>query len=232
MSLFLFLICAEGLSAVLRKREEQGSLHGIRVTPNGMQISHLFFADDAVIFCKATEVEVRVILEVLQCYVAASGQIINREKSSLYFGNQCPRQQRRLIESCTNFVAKDAFGRYLGLSADFGASKKAVFEGVREALDGRINGWAEQFSSPAGKEVMIKAMVMALPNYAMSCFKLSVNLCKEMESTIAKFWWRGSREKNEMHWISWEKMKRRKKVGGLGFWDLLSFNLAYLAKIG
>ncbi|KAM1396322.1 hypothetical protein ACFX2I_014032 [Malus domestica] len=199
MSLFLFLICAEGLSAVLRKREEQGSLHGIRVTPNGMQISHLFFADDAVIFCKATE---------------------------------CPRQQRRLIESCTNFVAKDAFGRYLGLSADFGASKKAVFEGVREALDGRINGWAEQFSSPAGKEVMIKAMVMALPNYAMSCFKLSVNLCKEMESTIAKFWWRGSREKNEMHWISWEKMKRRKKVGGLGFWDLLSFNLAYLAKIG
>ncbi|KAM2896759.1 hypothetical protein COP2_006481 [Malus domestica] len=232
MSPFLFLICAEGLSAVLRKREEQGYLHGIRVTPDGMQISHLFFADDAVIFCKATEVEVRGILEVLQCYAAASGQIINREKCSLYFGNQCPRQQRRLIESCTNFVGKETFGRYLGLSADFGASKKAVFEGVREALDGRINGWAEQFLSPAGKEVMIKVVAIALPNYAMSCFKLPVNLCKEMESNIANFWWRGSREKNGMHWISWEKMKRRKKVGGLGFRDLLSFNLAYLAKIG
>ncbi|KAM1949652.1 hypothetical protein ACFX15_009683 [Malus domestica] len=93
MSPFLFLICAEGLSAVLRKREEQGSLHWIKVTPDGTQISHLLFADDAVIFCKATEVEVRVILEVLQCYAAASGQIINKEKSSLYFGNQCPRQQ-------------------------------------------------------------------------------------------------------------------------------------------
>ncbi|KAM1852865.1 hypothetical protein ACFX14_008903 [Malus domestica] len=232
MSPFLFLICAEGLSAMLRKREEHGSLHGIRVTPEGMQISHLFFADDAVIFCKATEVEVREILEVLNCYAEASGQIINRAKCSLYFGNQCPRKQRRLIESCTNFVGNETFGRYLGLSADFGASKKVVFEGVREALEGRINGWAEQFLSPAGKEVMIKTVAMALPNYAMSCFKLPVNLCKEMETNIANFWWRGSREKNGMHWISWEKMKRRKKVGGLGFRDILSFNLAYLTKIG
>lgn len=67
---------------------------------------------------------------------------------------------------------------------------------------------------------------MALPNYVMSCFKLPVGLCKELEAVIAKFWWRGNKDKGGIHWISWQKMKRRNKAGGLGFRDLLSFNLA------
>lgn len=50
MSSFLFLICAEGLSALLRRREEMSGLHGISVSEGGLPISHLFFADDAVIF--------------------------------------------------------------------------------------------------------------------------------------------------------------------------------------
>ena len=73
---------------------------------------------------------------------------------------------------------------------------------------------------------------MALPNYAMSCFKLLVGLYRDMEFAIAKFWWRGNMDKGGMHWISWQKMKRSKKTCGLGFRDLMAFNLAYLAKIG
>ncbi|XP_070677984.1 uncharacterized mitochondrial protein AtMg00310-like [Malus domestica] len=171
-------------------------------------------------------------MEVLQCYTEASGQIINKEKSSLYFGAKCSRQQLRKLAICTNIPGRHEFGKYLGITADFGASKKAVFEGVKEALEGRINGWAEQFLSPTGKEVLIKAVAMALPNYAMSCFKLLMGLCKELESAIANFWWRGNKDKGGMHWVSWQKMKRSKKTSRLGFQDLLAFNLSYLAKIG
>ncbi|CAL2280394.1 unnamed protein product [Prunus armeniaca] len=70
--------------------------------------------------------------------------------------------------------------------ADFGASKRKVFEEVRQKLDGNLHGWAEQFLSPAGKEVLIKAIAMAMPCYAMSCFKLPVSLCKEIEAAIAR----------------------------------------------
>ncbi|KAI5340961.1 hypothetical protein L3X38_020235 [Prunus dulcis] len=60
----------------------------------------------------------------------------------------------------------------------------------------------------AGKEVLIKVVAMAMPNHAMSCFKLPVSLCREIESEIAQ------------------------KDGGMGFRDLVCFNLAMLAKIG
>lgn len=120
----------------------------------------------------------------------------------MYFGVKCSRLQRWNLATCTNIQGRDEFGKYLGITADFGASKKAVFEGVREALEGRINGWAEQFLSPAGKEVLIKAVAMALPNYAISCFKLPVGLYKELELAIANFWWRGNKDKGSMHWVS------------------------------
>ncbi|KAM0991680.1 hypothetical protein ACFX2C_010032 [Malus domestica] len=137
--------------------------------------------DDAVIFCRAQEEEVQEVMDVLQCYADASEHIINREKSSLFFGSKCSRQWRREPVTCANIQGRDEFGKYLGITADFGVSKagfaphsqtslkNAVFEGVQEALEGRINGWAEQFLSPAGKKVLIKAVAMALPNYAMSC---------------------------------------------------------------
>lgn len=104
MSPFLFLICAEGFSALLRRREEWGSLNGVRVATGGVAVSHLFFADDTVIFCRVEEDEVMSVMDVLKCYGEASGQVINTEKSSLYFGANCTKQRRKRIASCTNIM--------------------------------------------------------------------------------------------------------------------------------
>lgn len=35
--------------------------------------------------------------------------------------------------------------------------------------------------------------------------------CKEMEREITRFWWRGNKKNFGMHWIVWEKLKRRKE---------------------
>lgn len=46
-----------------------------------------------------------------------------------------------------------------------------VFEEVRKKIGAKITSWSEQFLSHAGKEVMIKAVAMAMPNFAMPGFK-------------------------------------------------------------
>ncbi|KAM2092455.1 hypothetical protein TB2_030374 [Malus domestica] len=174
LSPYLFLLCTEGLSALIRKGLEMGALHGVKVTPKGMPITHLLFADDSVLFCEATVEEARGVREILNSYAVGSGQEINMLKSSIFYGSKVKKQDKKDIERTLNIQSKAGFGKYLGLQADFGHSKKVVFNDVRERIESRMTGWAEQFLSPAGKEILIKAVATAMPNHAMSCFKLPI----------------------------------------------------------
>ena len=54
LSPYLFLFCAEGLNAILRKAALNGEIQGFSVSRNGPKITHLFFADDCLLFCKST----------------------------------------------------------------------------------------------------------------------------------------------------------------------------------
>jgi hypothetical protein len=53
LSPYLFLICAEGLSALIRTVEMEGKLSGVPIAAGGYRLSHLFFADDSLLFCRA-----------------------------------------------------------------------------------------------------------------------------------------------------------------------------------
>ena len=86
LSPFLFIICAECLSSILRDAEAKKEIHGLKIGKKANVISHLFFADDSVLFTRANEVEVEKILEILSTYEAASGQKLNMEKSD----RRCP----------------------------------------------------------------------------------------------------------------------------------------------
>ncbi|XP_048427900.1 uncharacterized protein LOC125471501 [Pyrus x bretschneideri] len=79
-----------------------------------------FFADDSVVFCKADEMEARNVIRILEKYGQESGQIINLEKSSIFFGKGCLMKNKKRIVSRLNIQARDGFGKYLGIQADFG----------------------------------------------------------------------------------------------------------------
>ncbi|KAM2067011.1 hypothetical protein COP2_044677 [Malus domestica] len=128
-------------------------------------------------------------------------------------------------------AARNGFGKCLGIQADFRASKKTVFESICRGIECRIDGWAKQFLSPVGKKILIKSVAMAMLNHAMACFKLSVTTCNEMERVIAQFGWMSQLKTRGYHWVAWDKLTESKKVGGLGFRDLMGFNVAMLAKI-
>ncbi|KAM1182791.1 hypothetical protein ACFX19_001240 [Malus domestica] len=167
---------------------ERGALQGFSVSPNGNPISHLFFTDDSVLFGHASVEEARGIVEVLRTYARGSGQAVNLSKSSIFFGSKTSNRVRRKIGRTMGIQCKTGFSRYLGLQSDFGHSKKVVFEEVQDRLESRLAGWAEQFLSQAGKEVLVKAVAMAMPNYAMSCFKLPIG-CFNL-AFLAKIGWR------------------------------------------
>ena len=74
VSPYLFLICAEGLTALLWKVEREKVIQGISISRGGPQVSHLFFADDSLIFFRAIETECYALQQILTLYESASGQ--------------------------------------------------------------------------------------------------------------------------------------------------------------
>jgi hypothetical protein len=73
LSPYLFLLCSEALSALLMRAEKNGVLIGVPTSKKGPTLSHLFFVDDSLIFCKANSVEWRRLTKILEKYEAASG---------------------------------------------------------------------------------------------------------------------------------------------------------------
>lgn len=70
-----------------------------------------------------------------------------------------------------------------------------------------------------------------MPNYAMSVFLLPKELCKELEQIMNNLWWRSSnRRKNGIHWMCWKRLCIKKGEGGLGFFQIYDFNIAFLGK--
>ncbi|KAL3726802.1 hypothetical protein ACJRO7_031667 [Eucalyptus globulus] len=124
----------------------------------------------------------------------------------------------------------DKTGKYLGIPSDWGSSKRDMFAWIHTRVNAKLAGWKEQFISKGGKEILLKAVIQALPQYAMSIFKIPVSICKSVEQKMAKFWWQHSSTKSGIHWKCWDTLKDRKSIGGIGFRDLLSFNKALLGK--
>jgi hypothetical protein len=195
-------------------------------------VNHLLFADDSLLLVEANGTSAAAINSILQIYEECSGQAINREKSSVMFSANTPRQKKETIMQCLGLGLEAKGGKYLGLPLYVERSKAKCFEFIREKIWKRIQGWKERFLSAAGKELLLKAVAQAIPTYDMACFDLTKSLCDSISQMVCRYWWSQQDNENRLHWIGWEKMKLSKAEGGLGFRDLHSFNIAMLARQG
>lgn len=232
LSPYLFILCAEGFHYLIQNVVASGSLQGVTIGRGCSSISHLFFADDSVLFGEATIANCNAINDILQKYERASGQLVNRAKSSIFLSPNMPEQRKEEIVNALNIRLEDGGGKYLGLPSIIGKSKRAIFAFVKDRVLSRLKGWKESKLNQAGREVLLKSVLMSMPNYVMQCFLLPKSFCQDPCRAISRFWWGSKNGERKLHWVSWATMCNSKNLGGLGFRDIHAFNLAFLAKQG
>lgn len=232
LSPYLFLICTEGLSALIKKAVCFGELRGVAVCPSAPIVTHLLFADDSLFFCSAEERYCREFARILTVYEESSGQQINMDKSSIFISPNVKEDKRGRLKRGLGISSVMKGEKYLGLPMILGSSKRDFFGGIKERIGKRIAGWKERFLSKAGRETLIKSIAQAIPTFAMSCFSFPKTLLKDIRSMVANFFWGQMKKERKIHWVSWNKLCSSKGRGGIGFRDFALFNSALLAKQG
>ena len=62
------------VNGLIKKADLQGDIHGYSLCRRGPKLTHLLFADDSLIFCRATLEECNKVMDLLKVYEEASGQ--------------------------------------------------------------------------------------------------------------------------------------------------------------
>ncbi|CAN1793057.1 Putative ribonuclease H protein At1g65750 [Linum perenne] len=167
----------------------------------------------------------------LKRYSYVSGQAINTAKSSILFSANTPDDSKHRIANVFGVDITIPMGNYLGVPAEWGATKKQTFQYMLDRIAARAQSWQANFLTHAGRSVMIKSVLQALPTYLFSCFLLPKHILKRMDQVLINFWWSGNVSNAKLHWLPATDLRKPVSEGGLGFRSFYNFNLAFLAKL-
>lgn len=150
-------------------------------------MSHLFFADDSLLFFQAIHTEALKVKQCLFDYEGMSGQAVNYSKSCMVFSGNTTALHRHHVAVIFGMRESTSIGKYLDLPIGIGRNKKEVFAIIEEKLKHRIGGWNKKLLSRAGKEVLLKSVAQALPTYTMSIYLLTKSVCENLEKAMNAF---------------------------------------------
>lgn len=81
LSPYIFIICAGGLSGLVRKAEARGEINSVKIFTNSPIIYHFLFADDRFLFFRENSNQTSKMKSILTIHEKASIQAINLQKS-------------------------------------------------------------------------------------------------------------------------------------------------------
>lgn len=117
------MLCVEGLSFLIRQSIEERVLASFVCSNGRSVVSHLFFTDDSKFFYKTSVGDYLEVRRLLGCYVAASSQKINMEKSTMIFSPNVLPGIRVDILACLGMASSYSYYKYLGLLTLIGQNK-------------------------------------------------------------------------------------------------------------
>ncbi|RVX11415.1 LINE-1 reverse transcriptase-like [Vitis vinifera] len=231
LSPYLFVIAMEVFSSFLKRAVDNGYISGCVVkgrNEGGIQISHLLFADDTLVFCQASQDQLTYLSWLLMWFEAVSGMRINLDKSELIpVGRVVDIDDLALDFGCK---VGSLPSTYLGLSLGAPFKSVAVWDGVEERFRKRLTMWKRQYLSKGGRATLIRSTLSNLPIYSMSVLRLPSSVRRRLEQIQRDFLWGGGNLERKPHLVRWKVVCLSKKKGGLGIKCLSILNKVLLSK--
>ncbi|CAL1355970.1 unnamed protein product [Linum trigynum] len=115
LSPFLFILMSNALTFLIDKAVAEDRIKGIKLNMRSPSLTHCLFADDTVIFGKASIQEAERIMEIINDYGLITDQEVNINESSVFFSANVPAEEKNDFINHIGFSPSNCNSKYLGV---------------------------------------------------------------------------------------------------------------------
>ena len=215
LSPYLFILSAELLArqfvAACRHRDK---LIGVPIGHSGIRTPFLTFADDTIIFAKASNESCHSIRSILDKYCAMSGQLVNYHKSSFQVTANVPNSEKCLFSEILGMKESLELGSYLGFPIILSRVTREILV-MLSKVSSQLPKWKANSLSQAGRTVLIQANLATKANFQMQSFYLPKTILDQLDKAYRNFFWNKDPLCSSANLIGWDCICKPKCFGGL-----------------
>lgn len=230
LSPFLFVILMEGLSRLICRAKEEGKIKGLQPLPSIPTTTRQQFVDDTMLHGSPTTKEALGFKKILKLFSEASSMEINLSKSTIFFFNTHLVVQKNLSR-ILGFRRGNLPLKYLGAPLIDKPWQKKHWEKILANMEKRCQHWTHRALNFAGRLVLTKEVLQAIPHYLLSILLAPKGVLQQMRVIQRSFVWSGNVEKKKWALVAWDKLCKSKNLGGLNLSDPSTINKACGAKL-
>ncbi|XP_016492627.1 uncharacterized protein LOC107812111 [Nicotiana tabacum] len=159
-------------------------------------------------------------MEVLSAYEVASGQLINKSKSTVYVHLSTNDDAVRKVQRITGIQRQDFPFTYLGCPIFYSTRRINYYEGLIKKILDQLQSWKGKLMSMGGREVLISHVLQSMTIHLLSAVNPPAFVINKPLKLFARFFWSNSIDGRARHWASWPNLSchMKKKVYGLGLY--------------
>lgn len=229
LSLFLFILVGKVFNKMVVKAKELNLVEGITVGFDGVELSHLQFANDTLLFSPNNKDCLLNFRHLVDYFLVMSGLYINYGKSAL-IPFRCDEAWVQDIKVQLRCSVAWLLIRQLGIPLGANPKRMSTWHSFLNKIQKRLTMWKAKFLSRAGRLVLIKSVLNNLPLYYSSLFKIPKLVVRKIISMQRNFFWYSSNYQKGIPLVAWEAIQKPKECGDLGVGDLIVKNSALLFK--
>lgn len=187
---------------MIEKEVQDQNWKPIKLSRDGPPVSHLFFADDLLLFGEASAGQISTMLKCLRVFCEALGQKVLASKSRMLFSRNVHHSRATELSELAGFGLTSDLGKYLGVPLLHNRKKRETYNYLLERTQRRLSGWRATALSFAGRATLAQAMIAAMPTYCMQTVLLPKSTCEKLEKMNRDFIWGDGGEHRRIHTIA------------------------------
>nr|XP_009785869.1 PREDICTED: uncharacterized protein LOC104234070 [Nicotiana sylvestris] len=198
----LFILAAKVFGRALDALFDNIDFIGFDMPKWTQNINYFFYDNETVIFNSSHYGAVQLVMNVLEEYEAASGQKINKEKSSFYMHEGAQANYVNIVHLITEFQRHSFLFTYLGCPIFYSRRRKDFYKNIIFKVQERLSSWKGKLLSIGGRAVLIPHVLESMPIHLLSAVNSLVYMINQLHKMFARIYWSNSGNGRARHWAS------------------------------